>query len=521
MSLGVTTAGFVKLREEGASEPSSVDHSFEPLVKELRAVFRSGKTKKLEWRRSQLLAMQKMISENHEAITAAVRADHGGPKLRGVGEVSPFLAAAEALSNLDKWTAPQAVPTPMMVSPTKMGKSAIRQEPKGVVLIISPWNFPFELALHPMVSAIAAGNCCVLKPSEVSKNSGKLLEELIPKYLDTSCIRVVMGAVPETTALLKEHWDHIFYTGNGHVGRVVAKAAAEHITPVTLELGGKSPVIVDKSAKMKTVVERIAMPKFSTNIGQICVSPDYVVIHKDREQEFYDGMKQHIEALFGKDAKQSPHYGRIINSNHVRRIGNILQGSKGEVVTGGLQEFDADARYVPPTIVKVSHADDPLLGEEIFGPVLPVMTFNNIEEAVDKVNAIDDHPLALYVFSQDKKATDYVLNNTTSGGACVNTALEHLLNANLPFGGVGSSGYGTSHGKHGFDEFTHRRAVLDQDTLILSGAAVPPQPPEKMYDFIVKATITGFLTEGQRNMLKAGLGTGAVAAAGMFFRSRL
>jgi aldehyde dehydrogenase (NAD+) len=305
------------------------------------------------------------------------------------------------------------------------------------------------------------------------------------------------------------------------VGRVVAKAAAEHITPVTLELGGKSPVIVDKSAKMKTVVERIAMPKFSTNIGQICVSPDYVVIHKDREQEFYDGMKQHIEALFGKDAKQSPHYGRIINSNHVRRIGNILQGSKGEVVTGGLQEFDADARYVPPTIVKVSHADDPLLGEEIFGPVLPVMTFNNIEEAVDKVNAIDDHPLALYVFSQDKKATDYVLNNTTSGGACVNTALEHLLNANLPFGGVGSSGYGTSHGKHGFDEFTHRRAVLDQDTLILSGAAVPPQPPEKMYDFIVKATITGFLTEGQRNMLKAGLGTGAVAAAGMFFRSRL
>jgi len=517
----MTTAGFAKLRD--AEMPAAPLHTttYEPLVRELRATFHSGKTKDLQWRRAQLEALKKMIEESHEDITAAVRADHSGPKLRGIGELGAHLGAVDALQNLDQWTAPEAVPTPMTVSPTKLGKSFVRQEPKGVVLLIGPWNFPIELVLHPLVSAIAAGNCVVIKPSEVSSNCAVLIERLINKYLDTSCIKVVQGAVAETTALLKEHWDHIFYTGNGHVGRIVLKAAAEHLTPVTLELGGKSPVIVDKSAKMKSVIERVSTAKFSMNVGQICVAPDYVVIHKDREQEFIQGMKQHIENLFGKDVKQSPHFGRIINANHVRRIGGLLSETQGEVVVGGMDTIDADSKFIPPTIVKDAQLGEPLLTEEIFGPVLPVVTTTSIEDAVEKVNHICDQPLALYVFSEDKSATEYVLGNTTSGGACINTSLEHLLNHNLPFGGVGSSGYGSYHGKAGFDEFTHRRSVLHQDTTIMKGSSLPPKPSDKIYDIAVKATITGFLSDSQRTMMKMGLGVGALAAAGMMFRSKL
>eukprot|EP00930_Biecheleria_cincta_P016499 TRINITY_DN13399_c0_g1_i1.p1 TRINITY_DN13399_c0_g1~~TRINITY_DN13399_c0_g1_i1.p1 ORF type:complete len:519 (-),score=115.10 TRINITY_DN13399_c0_g1_i1:160-1716(-) len=518
----MTTAGFSRLWED-ASSPAigAAGHSFGALVNGLRASFASGKTKNIKWRRQQLEALKKMIEENHEAITAAVRADHRGPKIRGIAELGAHLAAEEALQNLDKWTAPRQVPTPMTVSPTKMGKSYIRQEPKGVLLIIGPWNFPIELCLHPLVSAIAAGNCVVIKPSEVAQNCGVLLEQLINKYLDTACIKVVQGAEPETTALLKERWDHIFYTGNGHVGRIVMRAAAEHLTPVTLELGGKSPVIVDKSAKMKSVIERVSQAKFSMNVGQICVAPDYVVIDKSREQEFIDGMKQHLESTFGTDPSKSPYYGRIINSKHVQRIGGLLAETKGEAVTGGAQRIDADANYIPPTVVRDAKLGEPLLTEEIFGPVLPVIATEGIEDSVKKVNAICDQPLALYVFSEDRQATDYVLNNTASGGAAINTSLEHLLNNNLPFGGVGASGFGSYHGKAGFDEFTHRRSVLDQDTLIMKGAALPPQPGDSLYDIAVKATITGFFTEAQRRVLKTGLGAAAIVVAGAVLRSKL
>lgn len=518
----MTTAGFSRLREDAS--PSAADaagHSFGALVTEVRATFDSGKTKDIKWRRQQLEAVKKMLEENHEEVTAAVRADLRGPKIRGIGELGAHLAAEEALQKLDEWTAPCQVPTPMTVSPTRMGKSYIRQEPKGVVLIIGPWNFPIELCLHPMVSAIAAGNCVVIKPSEVATNCAVLLERLINEYLDTSCIKVVQGSEPETTALLKERWDHIFYTGNGHVGRIVMRAAAEHLTPVTLELGGKSPVIVDKSAKMKSVIERVSQAKFSMNVGQICVAPDYVVIDKSREQEFIDGMKKHLESCFGTDPSQSPHFGRVINSRHVQRIGGLLAETKGEAVTGGAQSINADANYFPPTVVRDAKMGEPLLTEEIFGPVLPVIATEGIEDSVKKVNSICNQPLALYVFSEDKQATDYVLNNTASGGAAINTSLEHLLNNNLPFGGVGASGFGSYHGKAGFDEFTHRRSVLDQDTFIMKGAALPPQPGDSLYDIAVKATVTGFFTEGQRRVLKTGLGAAAVAVAGVVLRSKL
>lgn len=257
------------------------------------------------------------------------------------------------------------------------------------------------------------------------------------------------------------------------------------------------------------------------NAGQICVAPDYVLIHKDREQEFVDGMKQHIERLFGREVKQSPHFGRIINSRHVSRISNLLKASRGEVVAGGLEFVDPETHYVPPTLVRNAQLGEPLLTEEIFGPVLPIITIDSIEDAVDKVNRICDQPLALYVYSEDKKAIEYVLSHTASGGAAINTSGEHLMNTNLPFGGVGSSGYGSYHGKAGFDEFTHRRAVLHQDTLIMQGASLPPKPPDWLYDIVVKATITGFLSKTQKKCLRRGLGAAAIAFVGLAVRSNL
>jgi aldehyde dehydrogenase (NAD+) len=490
------------------------------MVSNLRSVFNSGKTKDVEWRRTQLKAIKAMVAENHEDITAAVRADLGGPKLRGVAEVGAAISAQEALDDLDHWVSPSKVKTPMQVSPTGFGKSYIRPEPKGVVLVIGPWNFPSELVLHPLVSAVAAGNCVVIKPSEVAANTARVLTTLIEKYLDPDCFRVVNGAVAETTALLKEQWDHIFYTGNGHVGRIVLKAAAEHLTPVTLELGGKSPVFIDKSAKIDTAIQRISMAKW-LNCGQICVAPDYVMVHKDLEQQFISGMKKQIEKAFGKDPKASPFWAKIINSNHVHRISGLLKETQGEVVAGGMETVDADACYIPPTIVRGAKMGEPLLKEEIFGPVLPVVAVNDMDEAIQTANSICDRPLALYVYSEDKQATEQILGNTLSGGVAINTSLEHLMNPNLPFGGVGGSGYGAYHGKAGFDEFTHKRSVLHQDTTIMKGASLPDQPKDEMYDMIIKFTITGFLTEEQRKQLKMACTAGAALVAGLMIRSRL
>jgi len=294
------------------------------------------------------------------------------------------------------------------------------------------------------------------------------------------------------------------------------------LTPVTLELGGKSPVIIDKSAKMETVIARISMAKW-LNCGQICIAPDYVLIHKDREEEFIKGMKEHIEKYYGKDgsAKDSPYYGRIINSNHVHRLSGLLKGTQGEIITGGLDYVDPDSSFVPPTLVRGAKLGEPLLSEEIFGPVLPIVTVDSMDDAIAKVNGICDRPLALYVYAEDKEVQDKILGNTLSGGACINSCMEHLMNSNLPFGGVGGSGMGSYHSKHGFDEFTHKRSVLHQDTLIMKGASLPPNPPENLYDIAVKFTITGFLTEEQRKQAKLAATAAAAVVGGLLLRARL
>jgi len=370
-----------------------------------------------------------------------------------------------------------------------------------------------------MVPAIAAGNCMVVKPSEMSSHCAAIIQKIVDEYLDNSCIKCVQGAIPETTALLEQHWDHIFYTGNGAVGRLVMQAAAKHLTPVTLELGGKSPVIVDKTANMNTVVNRVFAAK-TLNQGQICVAPDYVLIDESREQEFVDKFSAQVAASnVGAGSRDNPDWGKIVDTRHVNRLKRLIETSGGEVVCGGADDVDVEARHVPLTVLKNVSPDAPVMNEEIFGPVMPVIPLKNMEDGIRLVKE-RERPLALYVFSQDSKFQEKVLNECTSGGAGVNSAVEQLANKQAPFGGTGASGFGRYHGKFGFDEFSHYRTVLYKSG---SAATLPPveQQPKWLYDVALKAMVTGFIKPETKTKLKYAA-TGALAAVGAaILRSRL
>jgi len=495
-----TESGFAATRAAAsADDVERLVPEYQKMLTGMREIFNSGRTKNLKWREQQLERVLDMVEDCHEDITAAVRADLGGPKLRGIAECNPHTSAQEALNHLKEWSAPETVYTPFQVSPTRLGKSTIRKEPKGVVLIISPWNYPIELAIHPIVAAVAAGNCVVLKPSEISAASAACLEKLINKYLDNECVKVVQGRVSETQALLKLQWDHIFFTGSGDVGRKVMAAAAVHLTPVTLELGGKSPVIIDKSAKVDMAVERVSMAKWF-NVGQTCIAPDYILVADELKQPFIDGLKKRLKQYYGENPKDSADWGKIINSRHTQRIvGLIRSDPSAKVITGGADESNEEACYIPPTVMETSNFDSALLKEEIFGPVLPVIGVSSTDEAIKRVNSVCDRPLALYCFSENQKVTDKVLGSTLSGGACVNTVMDHVLNHELPFGGIGGSGVGAYHGKAGFDEFTHRRACFQQDSLLKKDASLPPPPyKDGLYDILVKVLVKGFIPRKYR-----------------------
>jgi len=358
-----------------------------------------------------------------------------------------------------------------------------------------------------------------VKPSEMAPRCAEVIEKIIDGYLDKSCIRCMQGAVPETTALLDQRWDHIFYTGNGAVARVVLTAAAKHLTPVTLELGGKSPVIVDKTANMKTVVNRIFAAK-SLNQGQICIAPDYVLIDESREEEFLDMFSKQVAASnFGAGSRANPDWGKIIDSRHVNRLKRLIETSGGKVVCGGADDIDVEARHVPLTVLQNVNPDAPVMHEEIFGPLLPVISLKNMDDGIRLVKE-RERPLALYVFSQDKNFQERVLRECTSGGAGVNAAVEQIVNKEAPFGGTGSSGFGRYHGKFGFDEFSHYRTVMYKTG---SNAVLPPveQQPKWLYDVALKVLVTGVLKPETKSKLKFAA-TGALAAVGAaVLRSRL
>eukprot|EP00444_Apocalathium_aciculiferum_P023820 CAMPEP_0183440546 /NCGR_PEP_ID=MMETSP0370-20130417/81852_1 /TAXON_ID=268820 /ORGANISM="Peridinium aciculiferum, Strain PAER-2" /LENGTH=511 /DNA_ID=CAMNT_0025629433 /DNA_START=66 /DNA_END=1601 /DNA_ORIENTATION=+ len=471
---------------------------YEPMVGKMRAAFDAGKTKDIAWRRRQLEGIHRMMVENHEAVTDATRKDLGGGKLRGLGEVSPGAAADQALAHLDDWTDEKWISG-------WISRCYTRPEPKGVVLIIAPWNFPFNLALMPLIPAIAAGNCVIIKPSEMNPTCAPLLQALVEKYLDSECIKVVQGALDETTALLKQRWDHIFYTGNGVVGRIVMRAAAEHLTPVTLELGGKSPVIIDETAQMDATCDRVSLVKWM-NCGQICVAPDYVLVHESRAKEFVDRQKALVLKSFGDDPKACGEYGKIVNERHVDRVQKLIETAKGELICGGVAGIDRSARHIPPTIIYEPSMDSPLMQEEIFGPIMPIVPYKTLDDAIKIVNS-KDMPLAFYMYSENSANIEKVLSNVSSGGACVNTSLEHILEEDAPFGGKGPSGMGSYHGKFGFDELSHTRTILRKSTLPgFRGAAFPlpiaaKPTPDFVYGIAVKMTL-GVMPRGLKAFLR-------------------
>jgi aldehyde dehydrogenase (NAD+) len=360
---------------------------------------------------------------------------------------------------------PETVATTLLVQPAR---SHVHKEPYGVVLIIAPWNYPFTLAIDPLIGALAAGNCCILKPSEVSASTAELIASLVPRYLDPACVQVVLGGVDRTTELLAERFDYLFYTGNGTVGRIVMTAAARHLTPLTLELGGKSPCLVDRSANLEVTARRIAWGKFF-NAGQTCVAPDYVLVHRHAQEPFLEAMQKTVQAFYGGSPESSPDFGRIINTRHTRRLAGLL--GSGKAVVGGT--FDEEGRYVAPTVLRDVSPDSPVMHDEIFGPILPVLAVDDMERAIEFVNG-RHKPLALYVFAEDAAVSQSVIDRTSSGGAVVNHTWMHLSVPELPFGGVGESGLGAYHGRHSFETFTHRKAVLEKPSSIDPAFVYPP-----------------------------------------------
>jgi len=436
-------------------------------VATLRATYRSGVTRPLAWRRRQLEQMARMLEENEAEFLAALKTDLGKPGVEGfITDIAFVLTEIQdMIKHLARWNRPKRVSSPLVTLPAR---SRLVPEPLGVVLVIAPWNYPVQLLLVPVAGAIAAGNTVVMKPSEVSAATSALLGRLVPRYLDPSAVALVEGGVPETTELLAERFDHIFYTGNGSVGRVVMAAAARHLTPVTLELGGKSPVIIDESANLRVAARRVAWGKW-LNAGQTCIAPDYVLVHERVRQAFLDELAGAVTAFYGDDPRASADYGRIVSDRHFDRLSGLLQG--GTVAIGG--QSQAAERYIAPTVLVDVDPASAIMQEEIFGPLLPVLSVASAREAVEFVSG-RDHPLALYVFAGDKAVVDDVIARTTSGGVTVNGTLLHFTNPKLPFGGIGESGMGGYHGESGVRLFQHLKPVLSRGTALDPSFPYPP-----------------------------------------------
>ncbi|KAM6049201.1 aldehyde dehydrogenase family 3 member A2 isoform 1-T4 [Chlamydotis macqueenii] len=439
------------------------------VVGRARAAFNSGRCRSLEFRMQQLKALERMVQEKEKDILAAIKADlhkcgHNAYSHEILGVLGEL---ALAMDKLPSWAAPQPVKKNLL---TMRDEAYICLEPLGVVLIIGAWNYPFVLVMQPLIGAIAAGNAVVVKPSEISENTARLVADLLPQYLDRELYPVVTGGVPETTELLKQRFDHILYTGSSTVGKIVMAAAAKHLTPVTLELGGKSPCYIDKDCDLAVACRRITWGKYM-NCGQTCIAPDYILCDASIQSKVVENIKATLQEFYGEDVKSSPDYERIVNKHHFKRILGLLEGQK--IAHGG--ETDEASCFIAPTILTDVSPDSKVMEEEIFGPVLPILTVKSVDEAIEFINR-REKPLALYVFSNDKKLIKRVISETSSGGVTGNDVIMHFFLSTLPFGGVGNSGMGAYHGKHSFETFSHHRACLIKD-LKMEGTNKLRYPP--------------------------------------------
>lgn len=429
---------------------------FSKLTEAQKQFFETGWTRDLAFRICQLQLLADAMRKNETVLGEALKKDLGKSAFESYATEIGFVLAdiRYTIQNLQKWSAPKRVRTPLYLFP---GKSKIQKEPYGSVLILGPYNYPVQLLAEPLVGAIAAGNCAVLKPSELTPHVSEAMYQIVHSTFKEEYIACVEGGVEVNQELLSQKFDYIFFTGSERVGRIVMKAAAENLTPVTLELGGKSPVIIEKTANIKEAARRIAWGKLM-NAGQTCVAPDYVLVDESRKQQFLTEMKTAFSHLYGKEIKKNPDFGRIVNERHMERLQKILEQDAKYLFCGG--EADTLQRYIEPAILDLGKDQNAAsMQEELFGPILPVLSYHKLEDAVRFVNK-GAKPLALYLFTKKRSAEKFVLERVSSGGVCVNDTISHLINPDLPFGGVGASGMGQYHGKYSFDTFTHEKSVF-------------------------------------------------------------
>lgn len=439
------------------------------VVEGLRASFLTGKSRSVEYRKKQLKQLYFLVKENETAFVEAIKNDLGRPPMETeFGEiVSVKNEIADAISHVDEWAKPTKASGGLayFAHTTKTIK-----DPKGTVLVLGAWNYPITVQIGPVVGALAAGNMVVLKPSELSAHSAQLIADLWPRYMDPELTRVVNGGVEHSTALLDQRFEHIFYTGSGRVGRIIAEKAAKWLCPTTLELGGKSPVIIDHTADLAIAAHRLVWAK-AFNAGQTCIAPDYVLIDRSVQDKFVAELQKAAGEFWPSMDKNVRDFGRIVNERNWNRLASMLRASKGQVVYGGVDAGEESSKFLPLTILKDVDGQDSTMAEEIFGPILPLVPVDNVQGAADFINA-RDQPLALYLFAAMQPTTDFILKYTRSGAAVRGDFMLHFSINELPFGGTGPSGYGTYHGKAGFDCFTHERAFVDAPASGLLGSAV-------------------------------------------------
>ena len=447
-------------------------------VSRQRAFFESGATRSYEFRLQQLKQLKAAMIKYADEVEAALKADIGRPPLEAYVEMSTAMEELNhTLKHLKKWMQPKKVGTPLLAQP---GRSRIEYTSQGVVFIMGPYNYPFVLCIQPLIGALAAGNTVIMKPSSLNPQTAKVMEKMAEEFFSPELFQIFLGSTEVTDALLEEQFDHIFFTGSPRVGKIVMAKAAKYLTPVTLELGGKSPTIVHSDAKLDVAARRILAGKFM-NVGQTCIAPDHLFVHASIKDEFERKLVQTLKDFYGNDPQKSPDLGRMINSRHFERVKALIDPAK--VLAGG--QTDAKELYIAPTLLKNVTLDDAVMKEEIFGPVLPIISYNSLNEVYQHVKKQPSHPLALYLFTESRDVEQEVLANIQFGGGCVNNTLMHIANANLPFGGVGESGMGAYHGHRSFLTFSHQRSVLKSTTLF--------DPPMRYAPYKDKVKIFKFL----------------------------
>ena len=437
------------------------------ILAEQKKFFLAGQTKDLEFRLQNLARLRDTIVQNEAIIFKALNADLSKSTYEGyLSEVGVVLNEIRLASRkLKSWARPQRVRTPFTLW---IGSSRIYYEPYGIALIIAPWNYPFQLSIAPLIGSIAAGNCSVLKPSEYAPHTAAILSQIIGSRFDSSYLAVIEGDAQVGEALLREQFDYIFFTGSVAVGKMVMAAAARHLTPVTLELGGKSPCIVDQDANIEQAARRIVFGKF-LNAGQTCIAPDYLLVHTSNIQRLREHIETYVKRFYGNNPQKSPDYARIINRHHFNRLVALLEGNR--ILFGG--QNDPEDLYIAPTLIEDPGWEHPIMRQEIFGPILPLLTFDHLAEVISLLNSLPK-PLALYVFSNQPQNSQKVIQNVSFGAGCINDTIVHFANTHLPFGGVGNSGMGNYHGQASFEAFSHRKGIFKKSFTYEPPLRYPP-----------------------------------------------